>query len=340
MTNETSLRDLRGEQAAAPDTSVPKDFPAMLKKYSGEIARALPRHINPERMTRIALTAFRSSPALAECEPRSIFAAVIQSSQLGLEVGLCGEAHLVPFTKTVKRDGQFVKVKECQLIPGYQGLIKLARNSGLIEDIYGHEVREKDEFKVVLGLSRDLQHVPLMKAGFPAPDEARGEITGFYAVARFKDGSTSFVALPVSNVLKIRDRSSGYIAAKAAAKQYTKPINSPWESDFVAMGIKTAIRALCKTMPKSPELSAAVALDEIADRGARQGLEIEASLVDGTWAPPRDEDGDEPNSDGASDRPSGDNAAAAPSDAPSPDAKKPAAARRGAPPRRGEFSAE
>lgn len=338
MTKETSLKDLRNEQAEPPDNRKPKDFPTMLKDYSGEIARALPRHINPERMTRIALTAFRSTPALAECDPRSIFAAVIQSSQLGLEVGLLGEAHLVPFTKSVKRDGQFVKVKECQLIPGYQGLMKLARNSGLVEDIYGHEVREKDEFKVVLGLSRDLHHVPLMKSGFPAPDEERGEITGFYAVATFKDGSKSFVAIPVSNVMKIRDRSNGFIAAKAAAEKYRKPINSPWASDFVAMGIKTAIRALCKTMPKSPELSAAVALDEIADRGARQGLEIEASLVDGTWAPPADDENDEPepeagarNAPGTGERP----AEKAPSEAP-----KPAAARRGNPSSRGVFNAE
>jgi recombination protein RecT len=46
-------------------------------------------------MARIALTAFRMNPKLSEVDPRSVFAAVIQSSQLGLEIGLMGEAHLV-----------------------------------------------------------------------------------------------------------------------------------------------------------------------------------------------------------------------------------------------------
>jgi recombination protein RecT len=129
----------------------------MLEQFKGEIARALPKHLSPDRMVRIALTAFRMNPKLAEVDPRSVFAAVIQSSQLGLEVGLMGEAHLVPFGS------------QCQLIPGYQGLMKLARNSGIVQDIYGHEVRINDKFDIVLGLNRSLMHEPLKKNGFPAP---------------------------------------------------------------------------------------------------------------------------------------------------------------------------
>ena len=106
-------------RAEGGNTSVatkPKDFPAMLEQYKGEIARALPKHMNPDRMMRIALTSFRMTPKLADCDPRSVFAAVIQYSQLGLEVGLMGEAHLVPFGN------------QCQLIPGYTGLMKLAHH--------------------------------------------------------------------------------------------------------------------------------------------------------------------------------------------------------------------
>ena len=36
-------------------------FPALLERSKQEIAKALPRHLNPDRMVRIALTAFRSS---------------------------------------------------------------------------------------------------------------------------------------------------------------------------------------------------------------------------------------------------------------------------------------
>ena len=63
---------------AATESDKPKNFPAMLEQFKGEIARALPKHINPDRMARIALTAFRMTPKLGECDPRSVFAAVIQ----------------------------------------------------------------------------------------------------------------------------------------------------------------------------------------------------------------------------------------------------------------------
>ncbi|MEO1767966.1 recombinase RecT [Thiobacter aerophilum] len=266
-----SLQTLKNINRGAAEES-PKNFPAMLEKFKGEIARALPKHINPDRMARIALTAFRMNPKLGECDPRSVFAAVIQSSQMGLEVGLMGEAHLVPFGD------------QCQLIPGYTGLMKLARQSGLVQDIYAHEVRVNDKFTLKLGLERNLEHEPLtVPGGFPASDEERGEVVGFYAVAVFKDGSRTFVAMSRKEVERIRDNSRGYQAAKRFKKE------SVWDSDFTAMGLKTAIRRLCKFLPKSPELATALALDAAAESGKPQNLDVK-DVIDGTYAPIIDED--------------------------------------------------
>ena len=258
------LKSVRSSSGQAVATT--PAFPQMLEKFKGEIARALPKHINPDRMARIALTAFRMNPGLAKCQPASIFAAVIQSSQLGLEVGLMGEAHLVPFKD------------QCQLIPGYQGLIKLARQSGLVKDIYAHEVRENDDFDVVLGLDRSLRHVPKKRNGFPASDEERGEIVGFYAVAIFKDGSNTFVAMSRYDVEKIRDGSGGYQTAKRFGKQ------SLWDKDFLSMGSKTVIRRLCKFLPKSPELATALALDASSESGKEQGLKLD-DVINGEFTP-------------------------------------------------------
>ncbi|MBX3630657.1 MAG: recombinase RecT [Nitrosomonas sp.] len=260
-----ALKNINRNQASQPDKGS-NDFPSLLQRFKGEIGRALPKHINPERMVRIALTAFRMNPKLSECDPRSVFAAVIQSSQLGLEVGLIGEAHLVPF-KT-----------ECQLIPGYTGLMKLARQSGLVQDIYAHEVRLNDTFNLVLGLERSLEHQPMTApGGFPAADEERGETIGFYAVAVFKDGSRTFVAMSRAEVERIRDGSRGYQASKRFKKE------SVWDSDFNAMGLKTVIRRLCKYLPKSPELATALALDALSEQGAGQHLDlVEAATGDFT----------------------------------------------------------
>ena len=241
-------------------------FPQMLDKFKGEIARALPKHLSGDRMCRIALTEFRKNPKLKQCEPKSVFAAIIQSSQLGLEVGLMGEAYLVPF-KT-----------ECQLIPGFTGLMKLARNTGKIDDIYAHSVREKDEFSIQFGLDRTLKHSPLMSGSFPADDNARGPIVGYYAVAVFSDGKKTFQAMSQADVEKIRDKSPGY----KMSKQYNK--QSLWDTYPEEMGIKTVIRRLCKYLPKSPELAAALALDEVSQVVGMQNITVQ-DAIDGTWSP-------------------------------------------------------
>jgi hypothetical protein len=84
--------------------------------------------------------------------------------------------------------------------------------------------------------SRDLG---LKKNGFPASDDERGAIAGFYAVAVFTDGSRTFHALSKEQVEWVRDHSRGYQMAKKNRKE------SPWDTHFVPMGLKTAIRRLC-----------------------------------------------------------------------------------------------
>jgi hypothetical protein len=122
-------------------------FPVLLEKFKGEIARALPRHLSGDRMTRIALTAFRRNPALGKCDPRSVFAAIIQASQLGLEPDTLGRAYLIPY-------GQ-----ECQFVPGWKGLVELANRSGAAS-VWTGAVYEGDEFSWSLGDSPYVVHRP------------------------------------------------------------------------------------------------------------------------------------------------------------------------------------
>jgi recombination protein RecT len=269
MSATAALREAATGTAVAKKEA-PKDFPAMLTVWKGEIARALPKHLNADRMARIALTCFRNTPKLGECDPKSVFAAVIQAAQLGIEPGLMGEAHLIPFKDT------------CQLIPGYQGLIKLAKQTGQVVDIYAMAVREKDKFACTFGLNRTLEHSPLAsKGGFPATEAERGEIIGFYAVAVFKDGTRTFVLMGKDAIDRVRDGSQGY----QMAKRFNKLEKSPWTSHYEEMGNKTVIRRLCKLLPKSPELAQAIALDEAHHRGQDQGINLTEAL-DGSYAAP------------------------------------------------------
>lgn len=231
-----------------------------------QLAAALPKHITPERIARVALSTLQRTPKLLECDQRSFLSCVMACAALGLEPdGLLGQAYLVPFRS---RDGMV-----CTVIPGYQGLMKLARQSGEIASIDAHPVRYGDAFEYRYGADPYIKHVPAERPYSPgdgwAKDWKPGEITHFYAVAKLKDGSVAFVVMPSWEVDEIRDGSQGY----QAAKKFNG--SSPWETDYDRMGCKTAIRRLCKYLPASVEdnrLHQAIAIDERSDRGVDQDL--------------------------------------------------------------------
>lgn len=210
---------------------------AYLKKMGPEIEKALPSHMNPDRMARIALTTIRTNPKLLEASIPSLLGAVMQAAQLGLEPGLIGHCYLVPFRngKTGQTDVQF--------IIGYKGMIDLARRSGQIENIYAHAVYSNDEFDYELGLEPKLKHKPYMEGD-------RGEFIGAYAVAHFKDGGYQFEFMPKSEIDKRRKRS------KAAN-------NGPWVTDFEEMAKKTVIRHMWKYLPISIEIQQQAMQDEV-----------------------------------------------------------------------------
>lgn len=228
-----------------------------------QMAAALPRNITPERLARIALSAVQRTPKLLECDSKSFLGAIMACAALGLEPdGMLGQAYLVPFGG------------KCTLIPGYQGLMKLARQSGEIASIDAHPVRYGDIFEYRYGADPSIKHVPCERPFDPANGGwakgwKPGPITHFYAVAKMRDGLVAFVVMPTWEVDDIRDGSQGYKAAKKFGG------DSPWDTHYDRMGCKTAIRRLCKYLPAGVEdarLHRAIAMDELADRGKDQDV--------------------------------------------------------------------
>jgi recombination protein RecT len=217
------------------------DLPAMLEKLRPEIARAVPRHINPDRMLRIALTCLRMNEDLMKCSPASFLGAVMAASQLGLEIGgPLAQAYLLPFKQ------------ECTLVVGYRGMLNLARRSGLVTSIYAYEVREGDKFMYRLGLDPTIEHEPSADA-----EREMKPITHVYAVARIKDADPVFMVLTKAQVdtYRKRSRASG---------------SGPWVTDYVAMALKTVVRRLFTWIPQSTEMATAAAIDEAPERGISQ----------------------------------------------------------------------
>jgi recombination protein RecT len=234
MTNGTEVAT---RTAAPPARSAKADVRSILERMKPQIAAALPRHITPDRMLRVALTAVNSTPALLKCDQTSLLSAVMQCAQLGLEPGgVLGHAYLLPYGD------------KCQLIVGYKGLLDLARRSGQILDIWSNVVYENETFEHEAGLDRILKHKPM-------PPSKRGERrVGVYAVAKLKDGSSHHEWLWIEEVDAIRKRSRA-------------GNSGPWVTDYDEMARKTAIRRLAKYLPISVEFARAAAIDEAHEIG-------------------------------------------------------------------------
>ena len=219
---------------------------AMLRQYKDQIQAALPRHMSVDRMVRIATTEIRRTPKLMQCDPVSLFGAVIQCAQLGLEPGINGQAYLIPFWNGKR------KAFEVQFIPGYKGLMDLARRSGHVQKITARVVRKGDEFDFCLGTDEHIRHVPIMNS-----DVQLSDIYAAYAVATLKDGTHHLEIMSRQEIDAIRARS------KAGD-------NGPWVTDYEEMAKKTVVRRLCKYLPASVELATAVTMDELAEAGVPQ----------------------------------------------------------------------
>jgi recombination protein RecT len=243
--------------------SAPKDFPAMLTAWLPEIQRALPRHISAERMARIALTAFRRNPKLGQCDPKSVFAAVIQSSQLGLEIDTLGRSYLIPYDRNVKTGEGWKKVTECQFVPGWKGLVDLMNRSGQ-GTVWTGAVYEGDEFEWQLGDNPFCKHKPT--------GESSERLTHTYAIGRVKGSDWPIIEVwPIEKVWKHRDR-------------YNKVGDKHYSHDNPEMyARKVPLLQVLKYMPCSAELATAMALDTAAETTG-QGLAIK-DAIEGTWAP-------------------------------------------------------
>ena len=213
----------------------PKKMQDYIKKMQGEIAKALPSVLTPERFTRITLSALSTNAKLAETTPQSFLGAMMTAAQLGLEPNTpLGQAYLIPY----RNHG----VLECQFQLGYKGLIDLAYRSGEVSTIQAHVVYENDEFEYELGLEPKLRHVPAKSD--------RGDPVFFYAVFRTKDGGYGFDVMSVDDV-------------RAHAKKYSKAYsNGPWQTNFEEMAKKTVLKRVLKYAPLKTDFVRGLSADE------------------------------------------------------------------------------
>jgi recombination protein RecT len=228
------------QRAARPEATLA----GLLKQLEPQMALALPKHLNGERMARLALTALRTTRDLASCTPESFAASIMACAALGLEPNTqLGLAYLIP-----RRNSRNGGKMECTMQIGYQGMLDLARRSGLTASIQAFPVFLGDEFRYSLGLEPTLYHVP-------CGEDDSAKLTHAYGVCRIKEADPVFVVLTRKQIEARRSRGgagSGF---------------SPWKTDYVPMAQKTAIRALFTWMPRSAEMARAEAIEVAQETG-------------------------------------------------------------------------
>jgi recombination protein RecT len=220
-----------------------------------QIAAALPKHMTADRVLRLAMTAFRKAPDLGKCTAQSVGGAIITLSQMGLEIGVMGQAYLVAYWNN--RAQQF----ECQGIPGWQGIVDLIARTGRATAWTG-AVYPGDFFEYAKGDRPFITHRDGDRHGF-------GDLLHTYAVGRVNGAEWPNIDVwSAARLIAHRDKFN-----KVGDRHYS--FNN-WEM----YARKVPLLQVAKYMPKSVELQRALELEGAAEAGVTIDLDTAAS---GDW---------------------------------------------------------
>ena len=245
MITSTQLRDVATNKAETPVAK----FGHFLEKLKPQLANALPRHLNADRMARLAMTAFSTNIDLQRCSPQSIAASILTAAQLGLEPGVGGAGYLIPYKGT------------CTFVPGWRGLVDLVSRSGRAS-VWTGIVRDGDDFSYQLGDSPFCRHVP--KDG---DDETAW--THVYAVGRVRDAVMPVIEVWTrSKVLKHLRKFN-----KVGERHYA--LKDMHNEEMYAR--KVCLLQVLKYMPASIELATAIEVDQAAESG--KGVILDGDMV-------------------------------------------------------------
>lgn len=189
-----------------------------LQKRLPRIRELMPANaaISAEKLCRVTLLAINTNPVLLTCSPESIYAAMLESARLGLEIGgAMPHAYLVPY----KGKAQFQV--------GYRGLIELVIRSGSAKDVNVEYVHEGDTFHREMGLNGKWTHI--------ASNDAKREskpITHVYVEFLLPDDR---IKRHVMTREEIDDHAARY-------SQAFNSKDSPWKTAWKQMAAKTVIR--------------------------------------------------------------------------------------------------
>jgi recombination protein RecT len=243
-------------------------FSSTIVNYKTSIGKFLnPRYgITPEDFIETCIRAVKENPKLLQCDPKSLFGAVLLSAEVGLKPNTSLQhSFIIPY----KGQAKF------QI--GYKGLIEIMYRNPRVKQITARAVFENDEFDYGYGLKPYLNHKPARKD--------KGKLECVYATC-LVDNEPVFVVVEKAELDAIRNIS------QTIDSQYSPYNNGTDIHNW--MEIKAGVKALSKLIPTSNnvEMAKAVEYDSKFEGGARVLVElpsnpneiVEPKLVEGNIA--------------------------------------------------------
>lgn len=198
-----------------------------------EVAKQLPKGIDPDRFIRTTITTVQMHPELLESNRSSLFAACMQAAKDGLLPDNREATIQIYSTKVKAPDGSESWVKMAQYMPMVRGLIKKMYEAGCTK-IDAAAVYERDHFRFTRGDDSCIEHEPYLGMEEPGP------IVASYAIVNLENGEIKREVMPRRDIEKVRE------ASKAS--------NGPgWTKWYDQFAIKAVLKRIYKQIPEASE---------------------------------------------------------------------------------------
>lgn len=231
-------------------------FKGNLLKYETDLKSLVAMHgISPEKFITTTINAVKKEPKLLECDPKTLFGAIMMSAELGLAPNTqMGLAFILPYNRRYKDGNNWQQVLEAQFQLGYQGWVEIMLRNPKIESVESGIIYSNEEWFYDKGKRDPFSHKPL-------PPSQRGEWIAAFALAWLKDSAKpKVVVLWKEDIEKVKKIS------KAANSEYS-PWNKADSDPFLWMPRKTALKQLAKELPKTNEIEKVYHIDNVVETG-------------------------------------------------------------------------
>jgi len=193
---------------------------------------------------------------LGNCTVKSVITAALNIAHLGLNPSpILEQVAVIPFKNSRMSAKLGRRVDDATVVIMYKGKLSLSLRSGVVKSVRAIPVYDNDEWTYYEDENGPhYKLVPWHEKG----KDASGELKKVLFTAQLSSGANMISVHPVSELLK-------RIPTHAKEKK-----DHPWNTHRDAMLMKSALHAGMKTIPLSPEMSAADYLDRLADEGVPQ----------------------------------------------------------------------